>query len=106
MDFFKTIFFLICFQFLIFFGLFSTLLPRDFPRDSIYHDTPKVFPHFFILKSSRTSKEGFLFPMVSLVAPLENGEGMKPLPLVEVNPNMLVRDVERMCAVHRLLIGC
>ena len=25
-----------------------------------------------------------------------NGEAMKPSPLVELNPNMLVRDVERM----------
>ena len=72
------------------------LRPRDFPRDSIHHDTPKAFPHIFILSSSRTSKEGFLFPMVSLGTPLENGEGMKPSPLVELNPNMLVRDVERM----------
>ena len=24
-------------------------LPRDFPRDSIHHDTPKAFPHIFIL---------------------------------------------------------
>ena len=28
-----------------------------------------------------TSKEGFLFPMVSLGTPLENREGMKPPPL-------------------------
>ena len=34
--------------------------PRDFPRDSIHHDTPKAFPHIFILLSSRTSKEEFL----------------------------------------------
>ena len=34
--------------------------------------------------------------MVSLGTPLENGEGMKPSPLVELNPKMLVRDVERM----------
>ena len=33
--------------------------------------------------------------MVSLGTPLENEEGMKPSPLVELNPNMLVRDVER-----------
>ena len=70
--------------------------PRDFLRDSIHHDTPKAFPHIFILSTSRTSKEGFLFPMVSLGTPLENGEGMKPSPLVELNPNMLVRDVEKM----------
>ena len=41
-------------------------------------------------------REGFIFPMVSLGTPLESGEGMKPSPLVELNPNMLVRDVERM----------
>ena len=35
--------------------------PQDFLRDSI-HDTPKVFPHIFILLSSRTSKHGFLSP--------------------------------------------
>ena len=34
--------------------------------------------------------------MVSLGTPLENGEGMKPSPFVELNPNMLVWDVERM----------
>ena len=61
--------------------------PRDFPRDSIQHDTPKAFPHIFILSSSQTSEEGFLFPMVSLGTPLVS-------PLVELNPNMLVRDVE------------
>ena len=43
--------------------------------------------------------------MVSLGAPLENGEGMKrkPSPLVELNPNMLVRDVERMSNSHLML---
>ena len=34
--------------------------------------------------------------MVSLGTPLENGEAMKPSPSGELNPNMLVRDVERM----------
>ena len=35
--------------------------PRGFwPRDFIHYDTPKAFPHIFILLSSRTSKEGFL----------------------------------------------
>ena len=32
---------------------------RDFPRDSIHHDTLKAFPPIFILSSSRTCKEGF-----------------------------------------------
>ena len=36
--------------------------------------------------------------MVSLGTPLENG--MKPSPLLELNPNMLVRDVERMFSMH------
>ena len=44
---------------------------RDFLRDSIHHDTPKAFPHIFILLSSRTSKEGLLFPMVPLAQPSE-----------------------------------
>ena len=68
----------------------------DFPRKSIHHDTPKAFPHILILLSSRTSEEGFLFPTVSLGTPLENGEGTKPSSLVELNPNIVVRDVERM----------
>ena len=34
--------------------------------------------------------------MIFLSTDLENGEGMKPSPLVELNPNMLVWDVERM----------
>ena len=36
------------------------LCPWTFPRDCINHDTPKVFPHIFILASSQTRKEGFL----------------------------------------------
>ena len=40
-----------------------------------------AFPHIFILSSSQVSKDGFLFPVVSLGTPLENGEGMKPPPL-------------------------
>ena len=55
-----------------------------------------AFQLIFILLSSQTSKGGFLFPMVSLGTPLENWEGMKPSRLVELNPNMLVQDVERM----------
>ena len=43
------------------------------------------------------------FPMVSLGTLLENGESMKPSPLVELNPNMLVRDVERMNTGLRIL---
>ena len=70
--------------------------PKDIPRDYICHDTPKAFPHIFIILSSQTSKEEFLFIMVSLGTPMENGEGMKPPPLVELNPNMLGWDVERM----------
>ena len=62
----------------------------------IHHDTPKAFTHIFILSSSRTSKEGSVFPVVSLGTPLGNRKGMKPSPLVELNPNMLVRDVESM----------
>ena len=107
LDFFKTIFFLNLFLALYIFWIIFNVTAEGLP-EGLYspRHTQGFFPHFFILKSSRTSKEGFLFPMVSLGAPLENGEGMNPFPLVELNPNMLVRDVERMCAVHRLLIGC
>ena len=35
-------------------------LLRDFPMDSIHHDTPKAYPHIFILLSFLNSKEGFL----------------------------------------------
>ena len=70
--------------------------PRDFLRNSIPYDTPKAFPHTFILSSSRSSKEGFIFSMVSLGPPLENGDGMKPSPLVELNADIVVRDVKRM----------
>ena len=35
--------------------------PEGFwPRDTIHHDTPKAFPHIFIISSSRTGKEGIL----------------------------------------------
>ena len=34
--------------------------------------------------------------MESQGTPFENRQGMKPSPLVELNPNMLVRDIERM----------
>ena len=36
---------------------------------------------------------------MSLGTPLENGEGMKPSPLVELNSNIMLRDVERMWSV-------
>ena len=67
--------------------------PRVFARGTLF---TKASSHIFILLSSRTSKEGFLLPMVSLGTPLETVEGIKPSPLVELNPNMLVGDVERM----------
>ena len=38
----------------------------------------------------------FIQPMDSLGTELENGEDMKPYILVELNPNILGRDVERM----------
>ena len=47
-------------------------------------------------------KRDFFQPMVSLGVPLENGEGMKPYILVELNPNILVRDVERMSYNYNL----
>ena len=36
------------------------------------------------------------WPMNSLGTPLENGDGMKPYILVELNPNILGREVEIM----------
>ena len=41
-------------------GGFESLWPRDLPRKSIHHDSPKVFTHNVILLSSQTSKMGFL----------------------------------------------
>ena len=35
--------------------------PRDFPRGSIHHDTPKALPYIFIPLSSWTRKEEFYF---------------------------------------------
>ena len=80
-------------------------VPRDVPRpkpegfgcrNSIHHDTPKAFPHIFILLSFRTSKEGFLsangVPRNTSCQYAGNGFPT----LVELNPNILIRDVERM----------
>ena len=39
--------------------------PRDLPRDSIHHDTPKALPRNVILLSSRTSKWDLFQPGVS-----------------------------------------
>ena len=67
--------------------------PRDFPSDSIHHDSPKAFPHIFILLSSRTSKEEFI---------AANGllRELKVQTLVELNPNILVQDAIIMCSVY------
>ena len=41
-------------------GIMVNGVPREVPRHSIHHDTPKAFPYNVILSASRTSKEGFL----------------------------------------------
>ena len=66
------------------------------PRDSIHHDTPKAFPHIFILLTSRTSKEGFLSANGVPGDTTGNYAGHGFPILVEINSNMVVRDVERM----------
>ena len=66
------------------------------PRDSIHHEMRKVFPHILILSSFWTSEEGYLsangVPRNTTVN--STGHGF-PI-LVELNPNCLVRNVERM----------
>ena len=57
---------------------------------------PRLFHTFLFFCRPGLVKRDFFQPMESLGTPLENGEGLKPSPLVELNPNMLVRDVERM----------
>ena len=37
----------------------EVLRPRDLPRESSHHDSPKAFPYDVILWSYRTSKEVF-----------------------------------------------
>ena len=76
--------------------------PRDFPKDSIYYDTLKPFPHIFILLSSWTSitssKEGFFFIQCNGLSREYDSECFvaKVQTLIEVNPNKLVWDEDRM----------
>ena len=56
----------------------------------------RLFQTFSFFHHPGLVKRDFFKPMVSLGVSLENGEGMKPYILVELNPNMLDRDVERM----------
>ena len=70
--------------------------PQDLPTHSIHHHTPKAFPFNVILSASRTSKDGFLS---ANGLPREyHGQYLSftEQTLVELNPNILVRDVERM----------
>ena len=57
---------------------------------------PRLFHTFSFFRHPGLVKRYFFFPIWSLGTPLENGEGMKLSPLVELNPNMLVWDVEIM----------
>ena len=69
--------------------------PRDIRRSSFHHDTPKASPCMFILSSSQTSKEDFL--SATGLPRAHNGQclELKVQTLVELNHNILVRDVER-----------
>ena len=58
--------------------------------------TPRPFHTFSFFCHPGLVKRDFFQPMDSLGTPLENGEGVKPYILVELNPNILGRDVERM----------
>ena len=69
-------------------------VPGEVPRDSIHHVTAKAFSHIFILLSSGTSKEGFLaLPRREYQTQYYLVEAQT---LVELNPKILVRHVERM----------
>ena len=70
--------------------------PRDLLRDSIDHDTPPAFPNLFIFSSSQTSKAWFFKTMVYVCHFLK----LKVQTLKEWNPDILVRDVERMYSVQ------
>ena len=77
-------------------GIMVNGVPREVPRHSIHRDTPKAFPYNVILLASRPSKEGFLS---ANGLPREyHGQYLSfaGQTLVELNPNILVRDVERM----------
>ena len=45
--------------------------PRDFPRDSIHHVTPKAFPQSFIFMASPARIRDFFQPMDSVGSPLD-----------------------------------
>ena len=58
--------------------------------------TQSLSTHFHSFCHPGLVKRDLFRPMESLGTPLEDGKGMKPSLLVELNPNILVRDVERM----------
>ena len=49
-------------------------VPREVPRHSIHHDTPKAFPYNVILSASQTSKEAK--PNLCLGSPLDIMPGL------------------------------
>ena len=53
------------------------VLAKEFSRESIHHDTPKDFPHIFILLASRASIWNFLQPMEFLGSIMVNVHSMK-----------------------------
>ena len=75
--------------------------PRFFCRGTSRGTTftminPRLFHTFSFFRHLGLGKRYFFFRIWSLGTPLENGEGMKLSPLVELIPNMLVWDLERM----------
>ena len=72
---------------------------RDFPRDSIHHDTPKAFPQMSLFCNPGPVKRDFLHCHQTQPAPRDHhtqyyiGEVHK---FVELNPNILVWHAERM----------
>ena len=74
--------------------------PRVFGRGTPFTMIhARLFHTFSFLCHPGLVKRDLFQPMESLGTPLENGEGMKPSPSIELNHNMLVRDVERMKTV-------
>ena len=65
--------------------------PKGFGRGA-YRGTPFTIIHPRLIHIFSF----FIQPIDSLGTELENGEDMKPYILVELNPNILGRDVERM----------
>ena len=74
-------------------------IPRDFPRDSIHHDTPKAFHIFSFFCHPGPVNRDFFHCRQNLPAPRQYHTQycvVKVHRFLELNPNILVRLVERM----------